>query len=294
MIPHRVIKVFDAASVGVQCRNAAMIRHHDRYLLACMDHRSGQGEIFVVRLNTKFDAIGLPKKLDLKIGGMNILGCEDARLFYHRGELYVTYFLWLGGRNECGNMTSIAYARINSETLEVEEKMLPQINPRNKWEKNHAYFSQHIVSQRDKLHVIYSLEPTRRVFSLDGVFTGALYESKLPAWSHGDRRGGTSPVLIGDRYYHFFHGFKPIDDHRRYSIGACVFDCQPPFAVKRITPESLIAVDYGPGRYSKLEHAFSATLVGNEWMLTIEQPEPYHTQLWAFDRDQVESELKDV
>lgn len=61
-------------------------------------------------------------------------------------------------------------------------------------------------------------------------------------WKHGDPRGGTPPVLIGDLYWSFFHSSIPHEKYRRrYFMGAYAFSAKPPFRPMRITPKPILA-----------------------------------------------------
>jgi len=68
-------------------------------------------------------------------------------------------------------------------------------------------------------------------------------EVSLAAWNYGlPLRGGTPPTRVGDEYVAFFHTAlvwqKP---KRRYYMGAYTFDAEPPFTLRRMTLEPLLA-----------------------------------------------------
>jgi predicted GH43/DUF377 family glycosyl hydrolase len=61
-------------------------------------------------------------------------------------------------------------------------------------------------------------------------------------WRHGEPRGGTAPVKVGDEFISFFHSSMPWrPPKRRYYMGAYAFQAEPPFTVTAVTPEPLLA-----------------------------------------------------
>lgn len=57
-----------------------------------------------------------------------------------------------------------------------------------------------------------------------------------PYWMHGEIRGGTPPVRIGEEYLSFFHSSLPwVHQKRRYHMGAYCFEAKPPFKITRST-----------------------------------------------------------
>jgi hypothetical protein len=64
------------------------------------------------------------------------------------------------------------------------------------------------------------------------------------SWRYGEPFGGTSPILLGDKYLTFFHSWTAdTDDYRRspriYHIGAYIFNSKPPFNVLSYLPSQL-------------------------------------------------------
>jgi predicted GH43/DUF377 family glycosyl hydrolase len=61
-------------------------------------------------------------------------------------------------------------------------------------------------------------------------------------WQHGlPLRGGTTPTLIDDEFWAFFHTALPWQKpKRRYFMGAYTFDAHPPFSLRRITTVPLL------------------------------------------------------
>lgn len=117
-------------------------------------------------------------------------------------------------------------------------------------EKNWAWFPD---EDEGALNFVYSINP-HVVVSTKGTSIVNHWESAFEtAWRHGDLRGGTNPVLIGDEYLAFFHSSLPWKTipiyglRRRYFMGAYTFSAKPPYQVLRITPEPLlIGSEHGP------------------------------------------------
>jgi hypothetical protein len=78
----------------------------------------------------------------------------------------------------------------------------------------------------------------------DSLQVEEVYESKLwhPAWKHGQPRGGSAPVRIGDTYFSFFHSSTPWKNGKRqYHMGAYTFEAKPPFKVTSVTPKPILS-----------------------------------------------------
>lgn len=87
-------------------------------------------------------------------------------------------------------------------------------------------------------HFIYSTEPHTILRCDARLDIKEKYETweRNPMWKHGHIRGGTPPVLVGDRYWSFFHSSLPWTiDKRRYHMGAYSFEANPPFRIKSMT-----------------------------------------------------------
>lgn len=63
-----------------------------------------------------------------------------------------------------------------------------------------------------------------------------------PRWCHGEPRGGTPPVRVGDEYWSFFHSSLPWrPPKRQYFMGAYAFEAKPPFRITRMSLRPLLA-----------------------------------------------------
>ena len=116
------------------------------------------------------------------------------------------------------------YTRLN-ENFEAERVYYPHYEGRSTWEKNWAFFS-----RDDRLYCVYTIKP-HVVFEIDGEEIVQVWETPNPCpWSGGHMRGGACPVLVGNRYYHWFHGRIGAYNDTVYNTGVYTFATEPPFA----------------------------------------------------------------
>lgn len=83
----------------------------------------------------------------------------------------------------------------------------------------------------DKLHLIYTSDPWH-VVEFGGNWDEQINHAVgAVKWKFGLVRGGTPPILVGDRFYTFFHSSLPWRGRfRRYYMGVVAFEAKPPFA----------------------------------------------------------------
>jgi len=126
------------------------------------------------------------------------------------------------------------------------------------WEKNWVPFaidrSPGGKAQKDKFHVglIYSHDPWN-VITL-GVKPGTprhfenVHRSPGMQWDYGTIRGGTPPVPYDDTHLvTFFHSAQIIGSRNVYSVGACIFLAQAPYAPVLMTADPLLMAPYRSG-----------------------------------------------
>lgn len=226
--------------------NSALIERPDGYLLAYRHGWAGS-DVYLVHLDRAFKARGDPWKLDLFHPREANYGREDPRLFWFRGRLHVAYVGVVGGHSILH--TSMLYARLSKDFMEVEEVYYPRIPGRRSWEKNHSYFE-----WAGDLYAIYTITP-HRILRIDGEHTEWAHETTTPVtWQHGEMRGGASPVRVGDEFWHFFHARTGAKNRLVYNMGVYVFSARPPFEVLRYTPRPVLEADptTNPGNYASV------------------------------------------
>lgn len=205
---------------------------HDGFLFSFRNGWIGS-RLYLCRLTPDFKPI--PKawaKLELPTRG--IVGHEDGRLFRLNGKLHIVYVAY-GGRR-----THVKFARIDEETLKVEDQFFPQLAGRASWEKNHSYYDYQGIA-----HAIYDTSPNHRILRIEG--NQATWAHSTPftgSYSGGLIRGGASPVMVDGHWWHFFHGVTTqANGRRRYNTGVIVFKPEPPFEIVSYTPDPIDEAD---------------------------------------------------
>ena len=200
------------------------------YLYAFRNGWSGSN-IYIAELDDQFKPTERWAKLELGKKGAAV-GREDPRLFRLNGKLHCMY------TGYSGKVTNVLFARINEETLKVEDVFFPQIPGRRSWEKNICMFDYQGVA-----HGIYSINP-HKILRIEGHKAEWAYETPFKGtWSGGVMRGGACPVMHNGEWYHFFHGAYDIGGRRRYCTGVYCFRAEPPFDILRYTPEPIDEAD---------------------------------------------------
>lgn len=122
---------------------------------------------------------------------------------------------------------------------------------------------------------VYSNYPHIVVEMPDFMTTSRIHKTEVrnPFWMHGEIRGGTPPVRIGDEYLSFFHSSLPWVSHkRRYHMGAYCFEAKPPF---KITRSSLLPILSGSRNDPWVQglplvvFPCGAILRNGEWLVTL-------------------------
>lgn len=265
--------------------NPSLLPYESGYLLAARNGWAGS-EIYLGKLDREFRPVGSPIRLDLYRQGEANYGREDPRLFYHDGRVHIAYAGVVGGHSI--RHTNVCYARLSTD-LSVEETFAPHYVPRNKWEKNWSFFS-----QEDVLYAVYGISP-HVVLRIDGGSATKAYETEnaLP-WAGGERRGGASPVLVGDEYWGFFHDrIKGPDGKYVYRTGVYTFDASPPFAPRRHVPAPIMTADLHDkpaDQYAHVVFTCGAVLAGGEWVLSSGRHDRWMT-LDKFSHSELEKKM---
>lgn len=251
-------------SPGGYAFNAGLIRHAG-HLLMCYRVGWAGSDVHVAVLA---DALTPVRSVRLDLGHRRAgFGREDPRLFVHRGRLHVS-FTGFEVTPPRGMRTSVLYARL-SDDLRVEEVFYPDYSRRSyPHEKNWVFFD-----HDGDLYCVYSIEP-HVVLRVDGNRAETAHESDTPfAWSGGHLRGGASPVRVGDRWYHWFHGRRDADTS--YNVGCYAFDARPPFRVLAMTPHPVLWADPADNarhphpNYAAVAFPGGAVLEGGVWRVAM-------------------------
>lgn len=158
------------------------------------------------------------------------------------GSLHVAFATWVHGKPWPVRQSLTRLTRDLRRIEPVHEPTYGGNNPRpdraSGPEKNWAWFE-----HENRWHFVYTISPHVVVPISASSVSGTPYwgtQLALP-WTHGEPRGGTTPIRVGDEYVCFFHSAlmwrKP---KRRYFMGAYTFSVRPPFELKRFTPLPLL------------------------------------------------------
>lgn len=216
--------------------NCSIQEWRGRLLLAYRTARAGS-QLHVAELDQ--DTLQPIRTTKLRLSHDRAPGAqEDPRLFTFRGRLYLHF---TGVETEHGQAYTCQLLARLDDSLKVEAVWYPDYGGRT-WpmEKNWQFFE-----HSGELFTVYSMQPHVVLHVPEGPdgFTRAYpfrtVDTPLP-WAWGAKRGGASPVLVGDEYWCFFHGAKDVAGQRVYSGGAYTFEARPPFAPKRITPQPIL------------------------------------------------------
>ena len=167
---------------------------------------------------------------------------EDPRAYLGSdGHVYASFATWIHHKQEW--FIRQAFCRLSKDWRSFEVVSEPHFGGNHstplkatRHEKNWVWFE-----HENEWQFIYSIAPYHSL-GRNSVFqlTTNQMPNELP-WKHGEPRGGTPPIRIGNEYLSFFHSAtewrKP---KRRYHMGAYCFQADPPFAVTRMTPEPLL------------------------------------------------------
>jgi hypothetical protein len=156
------------------------------------------------------------------------------------------------------------YARLSADGMAVEEVFAPHYPFRARWEKNWSFFE-----FDEDLLAVYSFTPCR-ILKIEGNFASLAYETPTTAvWQGGEIRGGAPPVRVGEEWWCFTHD-RILDRHLIYRTGLVALDSRPPFAVRRMVPEPILAADCGTKpamQYSSVVFAGGAVRYGDDWVI---------------------------
>jgi predicted GH43/DUF377 family glycosyl hydrolase len=143
----------------------------------------------------------------------------------------------------------------------------------------------------------HSVIPHRIFLPLSG--TGScetLHSDHAPfPWNWGVPRGGTQAIRNGDHYIAFFHSWTDVRTVQsngkkitHYVMGAYTFDAEPPFALRAVSPEPIVAKDFYQPPYYKtwkpLRCVFPAGLVVDKEVIWVSYGRQDH-ECWVIKLD---------
>ncbi len=231
-----------AKTDGVRFFNTSIVSHEDQDWLIARRASPDRGmvhgvnDIVAFSLKDNHPQVMLPIWLSATDKGQHF---EDPRAMWINGRVHISFTSFIA---EKGILKSYAHQMIAQ--TDANWRSAAPFHPMYGanggsarmnigHEKNWLWFDHEGVSM-----FVYSNEPHVVVEMPDLAKPTAVHktETKNPYWMHGEIRGGTPPVRIGDEYVSFFHSSLPwVHKKRRYHMGAYTFEAKPPFKIKRST-----------------------------------------------------------
>lgn len=200
----------------------------------------------------------------VQVNGTTWVSCSNFIVFPHRPKE-----LWTGSQ--------ITVAPVN-DRWQAMDRFDPQYGNNAKpnraagdIEKNWLPFG-----SGGRLHIIYAATPNHVVVAFDEQMVPVeTWETSFRHdWAYGHIRGGTPPVRMGESYITFFHSSIPLltKYRRRYFMGAYEFDAQPPFKIRAMTREPILAGSDEDEWWPKkplVVFPCGAVLQGPTWLITL-------------------------
>ncbi len=233
---------------GIDYYNPALLQRDDGLWLitrrSCFRHDLKYG--FNDLMTFKLDDLHLPQfGFPIRIPSDKAEHFEDPRITIHNGRYFLsaTNFIIYPNRTWTGAHQALIEIDHEWRTIKRYDPVYGGNRGKNPKfqrgdEKNWLWFS-----HDGALHMIYMTRP-HVVLRWNEKFSEAEeWTTKIghPAWKHGQPRGGSAPIRIGDEYFSFFH--SSIDwrgSLRRYAMGAYAFEAKPPFTITRMTTKPLL------------------------------------------------------
>lgn len=164
---------------------------------------------------------------------------EDPRVMYLGGEVYLSASTFHRmGKNRWALVHQVL-ARMGKDW--TCSKLYDPIHGFNGgtplmqtgFEKNWLWFEHEgrfFMVYRNQPHEVVEFDERLKVVKVHKTSFGN------PLWQHGEIRGGTPPVRVGNEYFSFFHSSTPwIGKKRRYHMGLYAFEANPPFRITRMS-----------------------------------------------------------
>lgn len=210
----------------------------------------GRNSIWACKLENGLKPLGGPVLQFLE--SKNEEQFEDPRGVFWNGQTWIgcVNFTWFDTGHWTGAHQMIGVFKDNGGTDITEETWTPIArrdppvgtnsdkagDTQGKHNKNLLWWF-----REDRLHCLYKSDPWM-VVEFGSKWTEQIeHVGEGVKWKYGLVRGGTPPVLVGDKYFTFFHSSLPWRGrYRRYFMGALAFESKPPFQPILWTQEPLL------------------------------------------------------
>lgn len=171
---------------------------------------------------------------------------EDPRTIQIDGKIHVSFAAWNGAAWKTLNhpihqvIASLEcdFSELHNPNSVAYGKNGPERTKNMGHEKNWTWFI-----HAGQLYMIYMICPHEVVMIESGWKAGEQMVGKdwSYRWPYGIPRGGSNPMLVGDRFFGFFHSrHEPSDKPFRYYMGAYSFPAKLPFEVDRVTTKPIL------------------------------------------------------
>lgn len=184
------------------------------------------------------------------------IGAHDGRLFWYNYCRYLmyTYLVYPESVQQIDrdklrdtDCMRVAVARLDKNGV-VQDLRELQYGLQKK-EKNWTPFEYCNEIGRSYLYCVYRFNPKEIICIQDsGQIEIVVQEQEksqplMDIWERrwGEIRGGTPAIDIGEEYLTFFHSSFNMKRHVWYVCGALTFEKNPPFKIKRISAEPILA-----------------------------------------------------
>lgn len=241
---------------GVEWFNPGIVRRPDGLWLLVRRSEAREGmfyghnQIAAIKLNGRAPAAGCVLKFPNSKAEEQ---WEDARGVYWNGQTWITCvnFTWFPDGQWTGAHIALGVFKDMGNGVDITPECWSPLVRRDpvvgtnqgKPGKTHGKHNKNVLFffLRDTLYCIYKSDPWHVVQFGNSWEDQVSYMHESVTWKYGTIRGGTPPILVGDKFYTFFHSSLPWRGrYRRYYMGALAFEGQPPFKPLMWTQEPIL------------------------------------------------------
>ena len=299
MFEHGTTIEIDQELLGRPARNynCSLLKYRDRILLAYSQACGSPpvARVCLCLLDNQFQPLpGTHRVLTPKIRDLPLNRINDPRLFSCGGIVYCNYTAVFTDKACNGLTTGNGLTTLDPYTLLPLSDCLVGWKGCRKKEKNWEFFDFH-----GQMYCVYSITPhvVLRV-GADGVCHLAGSSESEIHWKWGEMRGGTPPILVGDRYYSFFHSSFQDGALLRYVMGCYSFEANPPFKVLSVSREPLLwpGIDDRPSTcHPQLAVVYpcGSWLSGNNWLVSYGYHDSF-CRIIGLDHDRILNGMAEV
>ena len=233
---------------GVDYFNCGLVARPDGDFLIVRRSRNhpgmpwGVNDLAAFKLDGVTPTEGEPVKLAAQHDGEHF---EDPRAVWQDGRVWIscTNFVW--GQRWTG---------AHQILCEIDDRWRSTIRHDPVYANNGAHVWGNKGQEKNWLwfwhdgrpHMIYLTQPLV-ILEWDQAFTKYREfinrrTAQKDIWFHGQMRGGTPPVRVGEEYWTFFHSSlsDKCSGGRRYYMGAMAFEAKGPFTITRISKKPIL------------------------------------------------------